>query len=1406
MLSLGDAKKLHDLERIASGEITTVEPEYRSDLDSVIEETGAGVEIRQDYDPNSPFAGQVATIDRKNKKVVINPDGLNKALASIPKEHRKEYLTSLIEGEEKTHLATPDYVAFDFLNNSTALERKIADIIYTGTLDKSATRGNVGTDETMLGHEMLRMQMQRLKRMKSTEVARMAGFPEMTAGNVAEMANMTPREAARRMLDFKITIQTLEAVNNAIFSIRKALGTRASKQQLKYLDEVAGNIKQAKTVIEGGAAAPASTQREVTDETKKFSDAFLDYQGKSKISNTIPKNATPEQVANSITTRNTGLAMKSVADLDEMLRIDRAARKELSDYKARVAAGETLSPEDSARRWAIAQKVQFPRETITTATQSGNRSKAMEANLPEGLPTERTLDWEKNPEVEAWLREHGKEIGVELPETTPASPRREMSKDDFMFELTETGFAESEPKGKAVSDAWQRAIVAGRNGSLPVEQLVKGINAAEIKFSPQNSSMTIDVAGHGTDRGVGSDLGIKHETVTVTVTDDGSLRISTTGGREPRLLKFAIDKAMSLLEGKPPIPSGPRALPATGEPETPGSLRRQIRTLTPKKAGDSMSNMIRDFASFYDEWMVDRMERLGGDMTRKAASDFRKIIDREKKLYGDLTPVLDRARALAGGNKISRVIGTNIKFQRPGLSTIKATSFLNDLKKVRGAPFGATANVVEAIETGRIGGGPVPPAVQSLINAGQIANLAIGKMAQSTSPGFKAGGKFQRNLTAQGFDLFREGRGKRWERYTYATAKLNQMPLANVREVFREFKQKLNAPGVDMAAIEKMNQDFNRKIPKVVTHVLHGAQWHEIVHSNLFDYLENTARRVTHKKAFRETFPDTEEGNAKLAEVRDSVVNEMGGDGLDSFDTMIRTMQGIPTDDYSKWGMLGPTKLPGQAFRMMNQTVGNLMAKMVLTGQMFVQPGETFAGATPIFLGYKNYARALARVGQLYAMMEQQGDVNRMMHDFSWHTWAPARSAFRIAGNLISKAFGNNVLNEFQEAWSAATAQVVSERIKNQTLSDWEKRILPETFRAMGFNTSEVPRMMQGDAELLGQFERKASAFLTSGNRAISEGSKLEANRLFNSVFRFQSYPMTRANQFRRVSARWVEALGSGTGKEKGAATEQFTRFMFGVTLQGVLTTGIATLAYMGWPGLKIKYEEAKDEPLKFALESFVASIAGPLYLVLRGMKYKGIPGIGESLLRMAFPYSIVREMTDMAQGAGRYRDQTTFDRIGTFLKARTPGTRAIRQGMALTGLSMDDKGLDAALDGFYRWRRDEQGFTEFQDFSKEDVRLGFRTEMKKVVEAIKEGNHDKFLKHYQAAEAQLVDIMSKDSAGNALKRAKVLQNVKGGDLTEEDMKKLRARIGDEAVDRLEYFDLMLDSAAGGTLIPKFEK
>lgn len=878
-------------------------------------------------------------------------------------------------------------------------------------------------------------------------------------------------------------------------------------------------------------------------------------------------------------------------------------------------------------------------------------------------------------------------------------------------------------------------------------------------------------------------------------------RIEAKAAREAARPQPASQQEMQLGEG------GERNVDLPREPRQqdlglgPASMRR----VAPSSMSEQTHNILTDFGSIYDSWMSDRIREHGGNNARAAANVFDSIIDREKELYGGLSTLLNRARRLAGGIEPSTATSLSGKVREiPGrikgsAKALAAVNWLNKLEKV--TKDAASVRLVNAIES-KIKN--VPAYVRPALDALQGANMEIGLLLQRVVPGFRAGGKFQRNMTSLGYDIIRNGGGDLWNKWVYGTAKANNVPVGDVKRHFAKMKAALDDPATSGAELEQVNQDFARRYPNVITHVKNRFGWHPVIHSEAFGYLENAARRATHITAFREEFPMDKDGRKSFAMLMEALKKELTPEVQDDLDALVRSLNGHPTDDYSSRTLrdmrLGPQQFWGQALRMANATINGLMAKAVLTLQPVTQTGELLFGSTPVFLGMRQYLRAAMRAKELYRIMEITGSVNRVMSDYTFNRNAPIRSLFRSSGNVLSKVFANNALNELQEALAATTARITAEDISTGNLSDWQKQMLPDTLRKMGFDKRHVAGIMKGDPQMLAMFIRRAPAWLTAGNRSGAESGRLGSSRMFNSVFRFQSYPMMKANQSRKVLVDFVDAWSghSGPGTKK-AATKSLARFVAGNAMQGAVTAMLASLAYNGLMGLRIKEEEIKDEPFKFLFDSFLASTSGPAYMLYRGMSESGLGGIGKQASKVVFPYAISKELYDMSTGAEKYKDLSVGDRIGKFLQSKTPGTRLLAAGAAMAGLSNEDRELDAAMSALFRWKSSELGFTDNDRHLKKDERAKFRKHIRRAVEAMKEGDSSAFTSEWMSA----VGETSTDAVSQSLSARKVLKGPNGRELTEDEKSSLRRRIGMEAYNKLEYYDLMLEFAADGVMLPR---
>lgn len=930
----------------------------------------------------------------------------------------------------------------------------------------------------------------------------------------------------------------------------------------------------------------------------------------------------------------------------------------------------------------------------------------------------------------------------------------------------------------------------------------------------------------------------------------GEGRLRATGEYEPgkpirptRRVPFATPSGLQVYR------EDPMAFPKT----------RRAWEATIERSKNIVQDTIKDPLKAYSGWMVDRL-REGGPESRKAADVFNEIISKEKGFYGQLTKYLDKARRLAGGSTLEHPFmketttsyrgpsgPVTTKKRRPSweqfkefrkdlVDNQKAVKWLHGLKPVAGVPGAAQSHAMLAIEKQL----RPPPYADKVVDAIEDANIATGHLYSLYNKDFKATGKWQRNLNATGYDIVRQGDTPLRRTWVKASSELNQKPENEVREFFDHWKGVLDQEVPDFADIERVNQDYVRLFPHAVTHLkMPTGQWEPIIHSDPFNYLEASARRATHVAAFRSFFPDTKKGRAAFQQMKDALIGhevtlseayrnqqgkwvpavkrmvpgELNPNQRDVFSALVKTLQGTPTDNYSRTGFMAPGKVFPEAFRFLNQTLGTAMSRAVLTGQMFLQPGEVLAGSTPLFLGYKNYWDALRELKDdykaTYAELEKNGAVNRVVYDWSWDPHNKIRSSFRLFGNALSKGSGQQLLNELQETAAAATARIVKERIIAHKLSPWEERNLPQTFKAMGFTPDQIASMMRGNTRLLDQFERKSAAFLTSGNKAMAEGSPLGANRLVNSIFRFQSYPMMKANQLRQVMGNWLDASKANyriqndpnstpqqkelSRKQARVATEQMAYYVGGTALQGVLTAAITTLAYQGLFGVQEKAHEATDEPFEFMLEAFTAAMGGPFYILFKGAQQGDVSSIPEQAARTIFPWMVLQEFYALGSGSGPYRDKDLSEKIGTFIDRKVPGTKALGQGMAMLGLSNEDKKLETSLQAFYRWRRDEFDYKpgtppEFE-YNEE-----FRKHMRRAVEAMKSGDRQEFRKNVREA-LKLPKKEHQDIAAS-LRGRKVLQTPWGAKLTLKQKKSLRSRIGDAAYRRLEHYDRMLEAAA----------
>src|SRR3990167_5911680 len=622
------------------------------------------------------------------------------------------------------------------------------------------------------------------------------------------------------------------------------------------------------------------------------------------------------------------------------------------------------------------------------------------------------------------------------------------------------------------------------------------------------------------------------------------------------------------------------------------------------------------------------------------------------------------------------------------------------------------------------------------------------------------------------------------------------MEVSKARSVLGELRKNLNSPTADAAAIEKVNQDFTQFFPRTITDVKVIGVWIPIIHADPFNYIDHAALRAASVTAFRRNFKP-ESGLLEIT--RKQFVNEAGGKG-EEFDAAVRALQGHPPDKpflipkdnvLSVWG------------HGINRSAMNFVSNLALTGSSYVNAMETVIPPGAMYFGIPNYLRSLAKTGSrdFVNHMELRGEINREIYNNSFDPTSPIGSIFRIAGNQISRWFARKLLNEVQERSNATIANVAAERIKAGELTPWEQEMFPETMRQMGFTSSETKAIMAGDPEMLQQMTRKAAAFLTGGNKAIAENSYLGMRRLFNSMFRFHSYPMMKVNQLMKQFEGVAKAQDEN--RDIQPAVRSLVRWMFGTAAQGVGTVFVTALFKGGPEGAKLKAQEAVDSPLRFMFESTLAAIGGPVYVAGKALSSTGftvdlkdvssiLHKAGDIIADAVFPISMTREFMDMLAGNYAYKDMDKSDKLDKFL-SRFPGPSAVKTQLSIFGLSERNVKLEQDIKAFRKWKVDTFGYVDVESNLKEDPNIEFRTQMKKAVEAIK---HDKSPNQYFNAALRLPKNSGFKQVAQSLRGRKLLKNPLGGSLTQDQVKELHNRIGVQAYDRVQNFDNKLEEIA----------
>ena len=698
--------------------------------------------------------------------------------------------------------------------------------------------------------------------------------------------------------------------------------------------------------------------------------------------------------------------------------------------------------------------------------------------------------------------------------------------------------------------------------------------------------------------------------------------------------------------------------------------------------GKQAASLARDYPiEFHSEPLIERLERKGGPQAKEAAGMLRRIVDRQKAIRGEMSAEVDKALQETG---------------RPG----EATAWLNTLATDPTGRFGITETRL-AVESKEPPTGwktaKEPEGAASKVQSVVAANLKAGVLAEEAIPDFVATGKMQRLSTIELLDAIQQPRGSvgrdlAAEAHAAVNPQIDPNPNVRVEKVQALFdKTKALMDAGDWTAVERhIGQEYTRvfeQVPSAVKDPIFG--WRYLYHDRAFDYVRTMSERVSHRVSVLESLSKDEIG--KLAENLKSEVRS-GEKGV--VDDALRALHGLPPQ-----GAVDPFGRAGRAAYAINRVMADVFRPIALSTSLLPNLPETVFGNVPRTLGFTEYFEAWGKVFGDKAMvdfLEHQGAWNKAIYDWSLDPQQPVWSTLRRFRQIVTMGSGNQFINELQEKLAAATAQVVAKKMQAGNI----KGILPGRPRRLarlledaGFTRAEATDMVAGKAEpeVYDRFVRGAAAWLTGGNKALAESSRLQSSRLWSSIFPFQSFPVTQARLIVKPLARLVRSVKAGDWAEGAIAGEQLLKQVGFATasgaaiqlLQSALSGGTMGMSIFGHETLK----RAKDEPLSLLGELFLNGLGGPLSMLWWGMQSREAEEgmLFEAGAKMSFPGQLLSELANAAGGYGPYKGKDGLERFGTFL-TRNPLGRVTATWSGALGFGDMTPGEKAAVRGFWRW------------------------------------------------------------------------------------------------------------------------
>jgi hypothetical protein len=813
--------------------------------------------------------------------------------------------------------------------------------------------------------------------------------------------------------------------------------------------------------------------------------------------------------------------------------------------------------------------------------------------------------------------------------------------------------------------------------------------------------------------------------------------------------------------------------------------KEEISIKTPAPVGEPMTKTqgwVSKGLNWFTSDMVERVASVGTPTSKEAAELARRAIDIQKETHGKLSKELDIALRASGSGKaakdLARFIDVDVKGQPVIMSRLHAA--IEGLIPVKGKELELVEKHRDLIEKrGRIF------EENEIMQEGKDGEVRPFKvMGRNIAPRIMSG-EFYRILdTGTGSTEFNT--------LVNEFAKATGHSPENIKKYFAELR-------------DNMSGDQSGS-PTRTTQAEHSRQWKQIPHAiklngELIPLVEYRPYEYARRLA------DTGESRIGVATVfgqelaNTSIVNKIKkqidaeGGSTKEFHEMIRALSGAPVETtYMDVGFTGSKAMRGikGVYNIIKQT--SLSASLIPNIPEILGNVRRFAGAPSMLKSIFKLTKNPIAVNDA---LETLGAITIDIGNFSVDPNRPISSRVRAINEAQRRGFLYKYINEFQEKLSAVVASDKVERFQKGKGTGKDVIFL----REMGFSRADAELMVSGKApkELYDSVIRRAPAHLTGGAARTGEQSRLERNKIFRVVSAFETYAQMKVRSLSRVVKTnhkvIEEAVNERDYKKLVDSSRAVASELMGSAVSGMATQFLLAYMYGGEDNVEIKWNEVKENPLEFAIESWMyTSFAGLYGSILQSTA----EGKLENPLDIFYPWVVFTEATNALMGKGKYTYDEGFDRLWKFNQRFFPANRVIKQFSVAAGFgNKEAQKDDNAIKAYYRWKIKNKYGGRYTSVPDDEIK-NFRSNMIKAYKAHRTSQDLSIVTGHALA---AIDGTGKDlkSIASSIRGKKLLTKSrvapgKGREAFNERLAELRRTIGDKAYERLQRHDMLLDA------------